>query len=212
MGDQPAISYQYDPESPERRYMHKHVVGQWRSLTEMFSIGVMLVFLYFIVRIALRESGDILAGLHPSLLRIVPMVFWGGIVLGLAAAYLCGLLVSRLHQTIYDIERDGIYYRTGPISVTLDENGIQSGNNHFHEHVGWGAVKTVVETPQGLAIRLDNATFVPVLDATLPPGRTRADTAKAIRVWMAAGRDITQPMPNVSLSPNPPLTQKASSQ
>lgn len=183
MADTTAISFEYDPESPERRFMHKHVVGQWRSLTEMFAIGVMLVFLYFVVSIVLRESGQVLAGLHPSLIRIAPMVFWGGIVLGLSAAYLCGLLVSRLHQTIYDIERDGVLYRKGPISVTLDPDGIRSGNTHYNEFVDWSAVKAVVLTPQGVAIRLDNATFVPVLDAVLPSGMSRQDVIDAVGRW-----------------------------
>ena len=186
MAEARTISYEYDPESPERRYMHKHVVGQWRSLTEMFAIAVMLLFLYFIVSIVLRESSNILIGLHPSLTRIAPLVFWGGIVLGLAAAYLCSLLVSRLHQTIYDIERDGILYRHGPIAVTLDADGIRSGNPHYNEFVSWRAVKTLVATPQGIAIRLDNDIFVPVLDVTLPEGVRRDDVVDTIAAWRCA--------------------------
>jgi len=177
------VKYVYDPESAESRFMHKHVFGQWRSLTEMFAIAIMLLFLYFIVKIAMREYGAFFAALHPSLTEIAPLVFWAGIVLGLAAAYLCGLLVDRLHQTLTDVDNEQTLYNRGPIDVTLDQDGIHSTTPHMAQFVKWDSVHAVVKTPQGIGLRLDRTNFIPVIDVTLPQGTTRDDVLKLIEEW-----------------------------
>lgn len=180
------IKFAYDPESPESRFMHKHVFGQWRSLTEMAGIGIMLVFLYFIVRIAMREYGGFFAALHPSLVNIAPLVFWAGIVLGLAAAYLCGLLVDRLHDTITDVDNETSLYNKGPISVVLDTEGIHTTSENVAQFVKWASVKSVVKTPQGIGLRLDSSHFIPVIDVELPEGTTRDDVLDAVERWRGA--------------------------
>ena len=178
-----AIRYAYDPESAESRFMQKHVFGQWRSLVEVFGVAVMLLFIYLIVKIAMREYSDTFAALHPAFVRIAPLVFWGGIILGLAGAYLCGLLVSRLHETIADVDRDTILYKKGPIEVVLDAEGIHTKTAHSTEFVTWESVRAVVDTPQGIGLRLDNAHFIPVIDVELPTGTTRDDVLAAIEGW-----------------------------
>lgn len=177
------IKYAYDPESAETRFMHKHVFGQWRSLTEMFGIAVMLLFLYFIVKIAMREYGSFFAALHPSLVNIAPLVFWAGIVLGLAAAYLCGLLVDRLHETITDVDNESTLYNKGPIDVVLDPDGIHTTSENMAQFVKWASVKSVVKTPQGIGLRLDRSHFIPVIDVELPKDVTRDDVLAAIERW-----------------------------
>jgi len=64
------IKYAYDPDSPESRFMQRYVFGKWRSMTELFGIAVMLLFLYFIVKIAMREYGEFFMQLHPALMEI----------------------------------------------------------------------------------------------------------------------------------------------
>ena len=177
------IRYAYDPDSAENRFMRKHVYGQWRSATEMFGIAVMLFFLYFIVKIAMREYGTFFAELHPSLVTIAPLVFWAGIVLGLAAAYLCGLLVERLHQTITDRDSELAPVNRGPINVVLDEEGIHATTAHFAQFFKWPSVTAVVPTPQGIGLRLDRSRFIPVIDVELPEGTTRDDVMASIEAW-----------------------------
>jgi len=177
------IRYAYDPESAESRFMRKHVFGQWRSVTEMFGIAVMLFFLYFIVKIAMREYGEFFATLHPALVNIAPLVFWAGIVLGLAAAYLCGLLVDRLHQTLVDRDREMALFNRGPIDVVLDPEGVHSTTPHYAQFVKWPSVTAVVKTPQGIGLRLDRSHFIPVIDVELPDGTTRDDVLAAIEAW-----------------------------
>lgn len=177
------IQYAYDPDGAETRYMHRHVFGQWRSLTEVFGVAVMLLFIYLIVKIALREYAPTFAALHPAFVKIAPLVFWGGIMLGLTAAYLCGLLVARLHETIADVDREKILYRRGPIDVTLDADGIHSKTEHSAEFVTWASVRAIITTPQGIGLRLDNAHFIPVLDVELPKGVSRDDVLSAIKGW-----------------------------
>jgi hypothetical protein len=181
------IKYAYDPDGAETRFMYKRVFGQWRSLIEVFGVAIMLLFVYLIVKIAMREYGETFAALHPAFVKIAPMVFWGGIVLGLAAAYLCALLVARLHQTVADVDRDSILYKKGPIEVTLDRDGIHTKTEHSAEFVTWNSVRSVVTTTQGLGLRLDNEHFIPVIDAELPAGTTRDDVLRAIDNW----RDVS---------------------
>lgn len=179
------IKYAYDPESAESRFMRRHVFGQWRSITEMFGVAVMILFLYFVVKIAMREYGAFFMELHPAFLDIAPLVFWAGIVLGLTAAYLCGLLVNRLHDTIIDAEKEDELYNKGPIDVVLDADGVHTTSKHSAQFVAWPSVSKVVKTPQGIGLRLDGANFIPVIDVELPKGTTRDDVLASIEAWRA---------------------------
>jgi len=178
-----AIKYAYDPDAAETRHMHRHVFGQWRSAVEVFGVLVMVLFIYLIVKIAMREYADMFEALHPAFARVAPLVFWGGILLGLVAAYLCGLLVSRLHETITDVDREKVLYRKGPIEVTLDEDGIHTKTAHSAEFVTWASVRSIVNTPQGIGLRLDNEHFIPIVDVELPNGTSREDVLDAIAHW-----------------------------
>ncbi len=177
------IKYAYDPDSAESRFMQKYVFGKWRSATELFGIAVMLLFLYFIVKIAMREYGGFFIQLHPAMIEIAPLVFWAGIVLGLAAAFLCGVLVNRLHETIVEVEKEEEVYNKGPIDVTLDAEGVHCTSKHFAQFVAWKTVHRVVKTPQGIGLRLDNKHFIPVLADELPDGMTVDDVLVAIEKW-----------------------------
>lgn len=177
------IRFAYDPESAEMRFMQKHVYGQWRSLTEMFGIAVMLLVLYLLVRIAMREYGAFFAALNPALVNIAPLVLWAGIVLGLAGAYLCGLLVERIHDTITEAGNENAVFNKGPIEVVLDPEGIHTTSESMAQFIKWKSVKKVVSTPQGIGLRLDRSHFIPVIDVELPQGVTRADVMEAIERW-----------------------------
>lgn len=177
------IRYAYDPESAESRFMHKHVYGRWRSLTDLFGISVMLVFLWLIVRIAVRESGTILGDIGPAFEQMAPMVFWAGIVLGLAAAFACGLLVERLHSTLTDADKERTVFGRGPIHVVLDEEGIHTETPYVSQIISWDSVTAVVPNRQGVGLRLDRSHFIPVIDVQLPQGTTRDDVLAAIAAW-----------------------------
>ena len=163
--------------------MHKHVYGQWRLLTDLFGIAVMLVFLWFIVRIAVREGGVILGDVAPAVREMAPLVFWAGIVLGLGAAFLCGLLVERLHATLTDADKENSVFGRGPIDVTLDAEGIHTVTPYVKQVISWDSVTAVVPNPQGVGLRLDRAHFIPVIDVELPQGTTRKDVLAAIEGW-----------------------------
>jgi|GEM_PF-2994381 len=177
------IKYAYDPDSAESRFMQRYVFGKWRSLTEMFGIAVMLLFLYFVVKIAMREYGDFFIQLHPAMIEIAPLVFWAGIVLGLVAAFMCGLLVNRLHDTIVEVEKEEEIYNKGPIDVTLDAEGVHSTSKHWAQFVAWPTVHRVIKTPQGIGLRLDNRHFIPILSDQLPEGMSTDDVLDQIETW-----------------------------
>lgn len=177
------LRYSYFAEGPELRFMARNVLGRWRSLTELFAIAVMLIFLYLIVSIAIREMGTMFGTLHPGFASIAPMIFWAGIVLGLAAAYLTGLLVGRLQSAILDSERGSFSYKTGPIAMRLSAEGITSETVNNREVIRWPAVQSIRETPQGIALRLDASHFVPVPDHVLPDGLEREQVLTLIRRW-----------------------------
>ena len=177
------IKYAYDPDSAESRFMQRYVFGKWRSITELFGIAVMLLFLYFIVKIAMREYGGFFMELHPAMLEIAPLVFWAGIVLGLAAAFMCGILVNRLHDTIVEVEKEEETFNKGPIDVTLDAEGVHSTSKHWAQFVSWKSVHRIVRTPQGIGLRLDNRNFIPVLADGLPEGVSAEDVLSNIETW-----------------------------
>ncbi len=178
-----AIKYAYDPDSAESRFMQRYVFDKWRTMTEVFGIAVMLLFLYLIVKITMREYGGLLTSLHPALLDLAPLVFWSGIVLGLTAAVLCGLLVNRLHRTIVEAEKEEELFNKGPVDVTLDADGVHSTSKHWAQFVAWNTVHRVVRTPQGIGLRLDNRHFIPILVDELPNGVTTEDVLSKIKTW-----------------------------
>ena len=177
------IKYSYDPDAAELRFMTKHIFGQWRSISELIGIFVMLLGIYFIVKIAIREYTGTFAAIHPRFAEMAPLIFWAGILLGLVAAYLCGLLVSQLHSSISDHEAELAAFRQGPIKVTLDRDGIHTVAPNTAQFLNWRSVRKVVKTPQGLGLRLDESHFIPVIDAELPDGITREDVMLAIEAW-----------------------------
>lgn len=178
-----AIRYSYDPEGAETRFMHRHVFSQWRTATDVFGVSIMLLFLWFIVKIAIREYGPFFAKLHPAFVNIAPLVFWAGIVLGLAAAYFCGLLVERLHETLTDASKERTIYGRGPINVVLDQAGVHTRTSYMTQSISWSAVRAVIPNAQGIGLRLDNTNFIPVVEAELPEGTTSDDVMASIDVW-----------------------------
>ena len=177
------IKYAYDPDSAQSRFMQKYVFGKWRSATELFGIAIMLLFLYFMVKIAMREYSDFFTGIHPAMMQIAPLVFWSGIVLGLAAAFMCATLVNRLHETIVEVETEEEMFNKGTIDVTLDQDGVHTTSKHFAQFVAWPTVKRVIKTPQGIGLRLDSRNFIPVIADELPEGVTTDDAMAAIESW-----------------------------
>ncbi len=177
------IKYAYDPESAESRFMQRYVFGKWRTLTELFGIAVMLLFLYFVVKIAMREYGGFFMQMHPLMIEVAPLVFWAGIVLGLVAAFMCGTLVNRLHDTIVEAEKQEERYNKGPIDVTLDAEGVHSTSKHWAQFVAWPTVHRVIRTPQGIGLRLDNRHFIPILADQLPEGMSTDDVLDQIEAW-----------------------------
>ncbi len=183
MSDSNSIKYAYDPESAESRYMQRYIFEKWRSLTEIFGIAIMLLFLYLIVKIAVREYSAFFLELHPALMELAPLVFWAGIVLGLIAAFLCALLVNRLHDTLLEVEKEDELFNKGLIDVTLDAEGVHSTSPRWAQFVAWSAVHKVVRTPQGIGLRLDSRNFVPIITDQLPSGITPDDVLRRIEAW-----------------------------
>jgi len=181
-----AISYAYDPESAEIRFMRKHVYGRWRLLTDLTGIAIMLLMLWWVVRIFIREGGVLWGTAGPGFENVAPVVFWTGIVLGLAASFLCWLLVERLHSTLTDADKEKSTFGRGPVTMKLDETGIHSETPYVRQAIAWGAVTAVVPNRQGIGLRLDRKNFIPVTDAELPEGMTRAQVLQAIESWRAA--------------------------
>lgn len=177
------IKFAYDPQASELRFMTKRIFGQWRSISELIGIFVMLLGIYFVVKIAIREYTGTFAAIHPRFAELAPLIFWAGILLGLVAAYLCGLLVSRLHSSIADREAELAAFKQGPIKVTLDSDGIHTVAPNTAQFLNWRSVRKIVKTPQGLGLRLDESHYIPVMDDGLPEGTSRDDVLNAIETW-----------------------------
>jgi len=181
--DYPPIKYVYNPDAAELRFMTKHIFGAWRSMSELAGIFVMLLGLYFISRIAIREFSASYGDVIPGFSEMAPPVFWAGILLGLIAAYLCGLLVSKLHSAISDREAELAAFKQGPIRVTLDKDGIHTVAPNTAQFLNWRSVRRVVTTPQGIGLRLDESHYIPIIENELPDAVSREDVMKAIAAW-----------------------------
>jgi hypothetical protein len=177
------IEFAYMPNGVEYRYMHRHVFRQWQAISEMIAVAILLFVLYVIVRLFLREYGPFIIGISPSIMEIVTFVFWLGISLGLAGAYLCGALVARFRASLVNREGSDHPYHAGPVRVTLDEKGIHTFTEHLERSIRWPCVEQVVKTPIGLALRLDDKEFIPISDNALPGTLTRKELRHALAVW-----------------------------
>lgn len=182
------VSYQYDPEDGIVNSIEKHVHGQWRSLTEMIGIAVMLVVIWVICNIILRRYDDFFSALAPQLPFIVAMVLLAGITLGLIAAYLTGFFVSRFRDVLSDHEKEQDGYHAGPINVEISAEGVATHAPHRAQQMDWKSVSAVVDTPAGLGLRLDDRDFIPVPDDKLPEGVTRTELAASIREWRGSAK------------------------
>lgn len=177
------IKYVYNPNAAELRFMTKHIFGAWRSMSELAGIFVMLLGLYFISKIAIREYSARYGDVLPGFSEMAPPIFWAGILLGLVAAYLCGLLVSKLHSAISDREAELAAFKQGPIRVTLDKDGIHTVAPNTAQFLNWRSVRKVVKTPQGIGLRLDESHYIPIIENELPDDVSREDVLAAIDIW-----------------------------
>jgi len=157
------IKYVYNPNAAELRFMTKHI--------------------YFISKIAIREYSARYGDVLPGFSEMAPPIFWAGILLGLVAAYLCGLLVSKLHSAISDREAELAAFKQGPIRVTLDKDGIHTVAPNTAQFLNWRSVRKVVKTPQGIGLRLDESHYIPIIENELPDDVSREDVLAAINIW-----------------------------
>lgn len=180
------LSYQYDPEDPIVHSIGKHLHGQWRSLTDMIGIAIMLVVIWFVSDIILDRYSDFFTALAPQLPFIIAMVLLGGVAMGLIGAYLTGFFVAQFRALVSDREAERGGYRAGPVNVEISVDGIATHAPHLARQMDWDAVSAVVDTPGGIGLRLDDRDYIPIPDSVLPEGTTRTDLAASIREWRSA--------------------------
>jgi hypothetical protein len=177
-----SISFDYRPEDVVSQRIGKLVHGQWRSLSEMVAIAVLLVVLYVITRMVMRHYQAYFAAFDTNLPVIVAAILWGGITLGLLGAYLVMLFVSQYRELLRQRDNEASAYSAGPIHVAIGPDGIRTSSPGRRQEIGWNAVSGVVESPLGLCIRLDNRDFIPVSVEALG-GRPVAEVARQINAW-----------------------------
>lgn len=182
------VSYQYDPNDAIVNSIGKHVHGQWRSLTDMVGVALMLLVIWFVSGIILDRYDDFFFALAPQLPFIVAMVLLAGITLGLIAAYLTGFFVARFRDVLSDHENEQDGYRAGPVNVEISKEGIATHAPHLAQQMDWKSISAVVDTPAGLGLRLDDREFIPVPDDKLPEGVTRTELAASIRDWRGSAK------------------------
>ena len=176
------ISYSYDPEDPVFLRMEKYVFGQWRSLSEMIAIAVMLLLIYGVSQTLLYMVSSSLGGVDPVAGAVI-LCF--GVTLGLVSAYMVMVFVSRYRDLVAERELELGNYRKGPIRVELDKTGISTRSPGQARQIAWVSVRAVVSTPHGLCLRLDDRDFLPVPDGSLAEGLPREEVAEQIRKWRA---------------------------
>jgi hypothetical protein len=176
------ISFQYQPGDVVSERIGKHVHGQWRSLSEMVAIAVLLVVLYIITRLVLRTWDDYFTALSPNLPVVIAAILWAGITLGMVGAYLVVVFVSQYRDLVGQRDAEASAYSGGPVEVEIGADGIRTRAPGRSQHIGWMAVSGVIETPLGLGLRLDNRDFIPVATEALGDVPL-AEAARRIAEW-----------------------------
>ena len=120
-------------------------------------------------------------GLYPLDGAIVAL--WGG-----AGGLLAVLLVVIPHMRRARIDADlATRLRHGEVRVRLSAEGIESESALARGLTRWPGVAAVSETPRATLIWLGALIAMPVPDAALPEGVTRAELLKRIAAWRSEG-------------------------
>ncbi len=181
------IKYEYDPKDVVSQRIGKHVHGQWRSLTEMIAIGIMLFVLWVLSRIVLGRMNEYFSQLDAGLPIIVAVLLWGGITMGLLGAYLVILFLSRYRDLRKDQDNEMSSYRAGPFRVEIGPDGVSRASNGRSEQIRWSSIGGVKSTPLGLGLPLDDRDFIPLDQRLLPSGMTVDQAVETIEGWQKAG-------------------------
>ncbi|MEO1549290.1 MAG: hypothetical protein AAFR93_02525 [Pseudomonadota bacterium] len=177
------IRFDYDPKDPITQRIGKQVHGQWRSLTEMIAIAIMLAILFALTRYILGFFVEDFRALSPQLPLVISAIMWGGIALGLVAAYMVMVAISRYRDLRRDQENELSGYRKGPITVELSERGISTRSVGRAEQVPWSSAQSVKMTPLGIGIALDDREYIPIGLDQLPQGMTGDEAMTLIETW-----------------------------
>lgn len=180
------VSYQFDPEDAATKRMEKFVFGQWRSLSEMVAIGVMLFVLYGVSQAVLQLVATGWEGL-PFQPVAGGLLLWVGITLGLVGAYLTLIFVSRYRDLVAERELELGAYRKGPVRVELTAEGVSTRAPGQARQIAWISVRGLIDTPLGLGLRLDERDFIPVPDDRLPDAMDRKALTSQINAWRGQG-------------------------
>lgn len=120
-------------------------------------------------------------GLYP--LDGAIMALWGA-----AAGLLAVLLVVLPHMRRARIAADlATRTRQGEVRVRLSAEGVETQSEVAESLTRWPGVALVSETPRATLIWLGALIALPVPDAALPEGVTRADLLARIAAWREAG-------------------------
>ncbi len=179
------IRYDFDPSDVVTERIGRYVHGQWRSLSEMIAIALMLGALFVISKLVLAFYDNYFRSLDPELPTVVAIMLWVGITFGLVGAYLVMIFVSRYRDLRRDQDNTQNGYRSGPITVELSAKGISTRSPGRAEQVPWHSVKKVKKTPLGLGIALDETQFIPLDAQSLPEEMTKEDALSLIETWRA---------------------------
>ena len=181
------IRFDYDPKDAITQRIGKQVHGQWRSLTEIIAICLMLLILFTLTRFVLNFFVEDFRALSPQLPLVISTIMWGGIALGLVAAYMVMVAISRYRDLRRDQENELSGYRKGPITVELSEKGISTRSVGRAEQVPWSSAQSVKMTALGIGIALDDREYIPIGFENLPDGVTAEDAMAQIEAWRKGG-------------------------
>lgn len=152
----------------------RHAPGGRRlALTAAIGLAVLLALLFALMQVFAPGPREIVAGAVGFSL--------GGVTATFLLSYFAGLRRRSLldAEIASRAERGDQTMRVGPEGV----ESLSGGERHL---VPWAAVDRIEEAPQGLVIFLTELAWLPLPDAALTAGVSRAEARRRIDAWRAA--------------------------
>ena len=113
-------------------------------------------------------------------------VFFAGLAMGLMAGFIALYLTADAQsQALHEVETDMRASR-GDVIVTLNVEGAEMRQGNEVYALKWPAVTRVEEFGYGFMVFTSIFRGVPVPDAALPDGLTRADAMARVAAWRTA--------------------------
>ena len=111
---------------------------------------------------------------------------WKLVCLGVVIGMVSGLINTLTDNVINDRRQNAALRVMSKFVLRVGPEGIVNSNDQSRTEYDWGAISDVADVKSGLAIIIKGWGFIPLLEAALPDGLTKAEALSRINTWRSA--------------------------